>query len=415
MWIVSFLNLLLGGALGYIGAWVLRIRPPYRQMLVLSTTFSNVGALPYVLVPPLVINWRRTRDAPDANIIEGFGIIGMYALVWSISLLSLGQRYALTMREDSAQPPKPADPPPTEATEATGGMRALGRRALSLAQRVEPAIAMSFVGIGIGCIPPLKSVLGGSNGNEGALRFLGSGTYRVGRSGITVSTVILGGSLALGARARSQAARQRRREAEAEAQGQGQQQGGGDDEPAPAANGAVASGAVDVEAVRCADVDASTRSTFGALRASLSRRLRPQPRAPPLSKPADLTGGGGGGFFEPSVRRLPPRHADGGGVMVRLTIAAIVIKLMIVPAIVLPLVHLAVRGGALPDDPLIQMVLMLEAGTPSAQTALALVVAAGMPQRAQELSLVYLPQYAVSVISMAIVIVAAVGLIGDDP
>ena len=46
--------MILGALLGRMGSLLLRLRSPYSKILVLSTTFGNCGALPYVLIPPLL-------------------------------------------------------------------------------------------------------------------------------------------------------------------------------------------------------------------------------------------------------------------------------------------------------------------------------------------------------------------------
>ena len=56
------------------------------------------------------------------------------------------------------------------------------------------------------------------------------------------------------------------------------------------------------------------------------------------------------------------------------------------------------------------MVLMMQTGVPSAQTGLALLVAAGLQAEAGQMSVVYLPMYLVSVVTLAVVIVIAVTL-----
>ena len=93
-------------------------------------------------------------------------------------------------------------------------------------------------------------------------------------------------------------------------------------------------------------------------------------------------------------------------------VASILIKLVLMPAISLPLIKLASDARLLPDEPMLLIVLMIESAAPSAQTALALLAATGQPHLAEELSAVYVPQYVCSVVSMAIVIVLAVELIG---
>ena len=49
------------------------------------------------------------------------------------------------------------------------------------------------------------------------------------------------------------------------------------------------------------------------------------------------------------------------------------------------------------------VIVMIQSGVPSAQTSLALLVAAGLQKEASELSLVYLPMYIVSIFTMGVV------------
>ena len=78
----------------------------------------------------------------------------------------------------------------------------------------------------------------------------------------------------------------------------------------------------------------------------------------------------------------------------------------------MPLVTLASRRfPQFPDDPAVLMILHIQAGTPSAQTALAVLVAAGQVRLAQQLSQLYVWQYLASALTLATVIVVAVEVI----
>ena len=99
----------------------------------------------------------------------------------------------------------------------------------------------------------------------------------------------------------------------------------------------------------------------------------------------------------------------------RLTAAAIVLRLIVLPAVAMPLQWLATRGGVLPNDPVLQIVMYMQAGVPAAQTTVAMLAAAGKTKMAGELSTLYLPQYLVSVFTMAAIIVIAINVIGEEP
>ena len=81
----------------------------------------------------------------------------------------------------------------------------------------------------------------------------------------------------------------------------------------------------------------------------------------------------------------------------------------------MPLQWLATRGGVLPNDPVLQIVMYMQAGVPAAQTTVAMLAAAGKTKMAGELSTLYLPQYLVSVFTMAAIIVIAINVIGEEP
>ena len=78
--LVACCHIVLGYLLGWLTARVMRLRPPHTQLLVLTIAYGNCGSLPFVLVLPVVTNWRAVRDHPDA-LGEGMAIIGLYLVV----------------------------------------------------------------------------------------------------------------------------------------------------------------------------------------------------------------------------------------------------------------------------------------------------------------------------------------------
>ncbi|EOD32190.1 hypothetical protein EMIHUDRAFT_202822 [Emiliania huxleyi CCMP1516] len=91
--------------------------------------------------------------------------------------------------------------------------------------------------------------------------------------------------------------------------------------------------------------------------------------------------------------------------------ASVLVKLLVLPAVSIPLVSLAARDGLLPDEPAALMVLYVQSAVPSAQTAIAVLVAAGQTALAQQLSQLYVLQYVLSTLTLAAVIVIAVEVI----
>jgi len=283
------------------------LQPPYSKILILSTTFGNCGALPYVLLPPIVTNWKRVNANPEDALVEGFAVISLFATVWTMALFFIGRPYALSM--------KPTTGTAESQAEAEGILRKL--------RAVDSVVWCALAGIAVGCVAPLRDFL--SDRADGPLRFVGSFASNFGPAGVPLSTMILGGSLYMGARA------------------------------------------------------------------EIQRRRATKERGPEASE-----------------------EASEGSQLLRLSIGAAFIKLLLMPAISIPLLVLAVNLGALPEDqPMLFMVLVIQTGVPSAQTALALLVSAGLQKQAGQMSIVYLPMYIASVFTLAALIVVAVTLSDD--
>ena len=353
--VVGACHLLLGFALGQLFARLLRLQPQERICLVLTTTFGNCGALPFILSLVVVQRWRRVADTPGA-LESAYGIIALYASVWILMMFTAGAKYIQYATSSLEAPPAEADAK-GKAPDPAPTLRA---RVLRRIKSVEPTVAGTVLGIIIGLIPPLKAVLGAG----GALGFIG-GTARVlGDAGITLSTLILGASLQLAAQARLEGRRLRR----------------------ASLRSFNDVGVVAEPSTAVADEESATRNGGGAHDAP------PAAAAPPPSR----------------LRRWC-------GADFRLTAAAIVLRLIVLPAVAMPLQWLATRGGVLPNDPVLQIVMYMQAGVPAAQTTVAMLAAAGKTKMAGELSTLYLPQYLVSVFTMAAIIVIAINVIGEEP
>ena len=161
-----------------------------------------------------------------------------------------------------------------------------------------------MLGIIIGLIPPLKAVLGAG----GALGFIG-GTARVlDDAGITLSTLILGASLQLAAQARLEGRRLRR----------------------ASLRSFNDVGVVAEPSTAVADEESATRN------------------------------GGAAHDAPPAVAAAPSSRLRRWCADFRLTAAAIVLRLIVLPAVAMPLQWLATRGGVLPNDPVLQIVMYMQ-------------------------------------------------------
>ena len=89
---ISLLHNLLGALLGWLGGHILGFGAERRSLLVLTTAFGNVGALPFVLIVPIVLNWSITKPDPQAHA-RGLGVIGLYLLGWFLTFFTFGISY----------------------------------------------------------------------------------------------------------------------------------------------------------------------------------------------------------------------------------------------------------------------------------------------------------------------------------
>jgi len=224
-----------------------------------------------------------------------------------------------------------------------------------------------------GCVPPLKHTFCGHEADcsDGALRFVASASKELGNTGVTLSTIVLGAALMLSHKA------QRAKVAAAKA-----------------AESVAAAGGENALELSVAPANNATLST------------------------AVATTDGGDAHDVAMLRRA------GGGApspwmaldaKQRCYVVIILTKLALLPAVFFPLTYLAVQAGALPsDNRLLQIVIYMQAAVPSSQTAVSFLAASGKPKLSQELSGLYVPQYLVSTLSIALAIVVAINLIGED-
>ena len=96
-----------------------------------------------------------------------------------------------------------------------------------------------------------------------------------------------------------------------------------------------------------------------------------------------------------------------------LVAAACGLKLVAMPLICFPLTYLAGRLGLLDtDDPLLLMVVYMQAAVPSSQSAVSIVQLTGGSALANRLSVLYLPQYVLSSFTLSVAVAAAIAIIG---
>ncbi|KAL1500668.1 hypothetical protein AB1Y20_013315 [Prymnesium parvum] len=352
--LVAALHIALGAALGRGGAAALRLRPPLTQCLTMICAFGNCGSLPFVLVLPIVKSWSSTSADADA-FGKGMGVIGLYLAAWFLVFFSCGTAYLSQI--------KPADPPSPPADGAAD--ESVGRSLLAAAAsppprcrqlcrgvRLDPILAHMTASVCLGSFEPARAALSDS----GALAWLGTTVSSLGHAGVVLGTVILGGSLW--------------------------------------------------------EAHAATHR--------LSPRHSPAPPSaphvemaeavPPAATPAAPSAA------PPLAAVDAPRAEEERRYARRLVCAAVVTRLILLPLAAIPLNLCLLRLGCLPaDEPMLMLVLHVMTGVPSSQTLVAVLIARGRPDLASFVSQVYVPQYLLSIFTIAVLIVIAIFLTSEGP
>ena len=301
--IAATLHIAIGCALGRMAAWLLQMRSPRQQLLVLSSGFHNCGAIPFMLAQPIVNNWRRAAEEPDA-LVSINGIIGLYVVVWLLLFSLFGRAYAATIATTAA---------PQQLDAAEDGSAPSRRRRLVRACGGPSAVVSLLailLAVLLGCVPPLHDAF-----STGPLQFAGGAWRDLGRAFVTLTVLTLGASLQMAVAAwRNAPGRMPHRSVDVTATGQ--KAGEAPKAAARAANGEA-----------CAD---NSRAANGE------------------SIDADevhvAVGGTAGGGSD--------AHVSDGGSDVSLVCAAIVLKLILVPVVCVPLTYAVRRSRAPTRDPL---------------------------------------------------------------
>ena len=363
--LLSWVHIALGGVLGWSAAGLAKLDRERKALLALSTAYGNCGALPFVLILPIVLNWSVTRESETA-LETGLGVIGLYLTGWFVSFFTIGKAFAERIKpskplayDDAAAASTPMDaasmldtdvegaatPAPTssasphpsasctiDGVEQTppSGVAELARnrgsvcargvvgQLLALARKVERAVYCMCLSVTIGCVPSLRRALEAG----GSLGWLGDAWHTLGTAGICLSTVMLGASLWGSSRARAASRR---------------------------------AASVETQMPSAAHVD-----TEGACFVLLS----------------------------------------------------CVLRLLVLPAVCLPL-HLWLRAiGALSPEPTVLMVLTISTGVPSSQTMVILLNAIGATRTAEQAAQVYVPMYLWSILTVSALIITVCVIVG---
>ena len=249
-----------------------------------------------------------------------------------------------------------------------GRLAGAWRRMLAL----DPMLGWIVLSVCLGCVPALQHALS----QRGALAWLQQSWSSLGMAGVIVSTIVLGGGLwhsawpVRGGKAAWEAPREE------------------------VAVEEVAVEEVAMEAVAI-EVEPVCTSARGGERRGGERRGADHLAPGAGSLPGDL----------------PEAHARGAPSLASLVGAACVVRLVLLPAIAIPLTAVAASAGLLPSRPMLLIVSHMQSAVPSSQTFVAMLHERGESELAARVSRIYLPQYAMSVLTVAAVIVLAIQII----
>ena len=269
-----------------------------------------------------------------------------------------------------------------------GRLAGAWRRMLAL----DPMLGWIVLSVCLGCVPPLQDALS----QRGALAWLQQSWSSLGMAGVIVSTIVLGGGLwhsawpVRGGKAAWEAPREEVAVEEVAVE--------------EVAMEAVAMEAVAIEAVAI-EVEPVCTSARGGERRGAERRGGE--RRGGERRGADHLAPGAGSL----PGDLPEAHARGAPSLASLVGAACVVRLVLLPAIAVPLTAVAASAGLLPSRPMLLIVSHMQSAVPSSQTFVAMLHERGESELAARVSRIYLPQYAMSVLTVAAVIVLAIQII----
>ena len=286
----------------------------------------------------------------------------------AIAMRPSSQPAAASEEEEAVVPTEPAERMARPPAAPCGRLAGAWRRLLAL----DPMLAWIVLSVCLGCVPPLQHALS----QRGALAWLQQSWSSLGMAGVIVSTIVLGGGLwhsawpVRGGKAAWEAPREEVAVEEVAVE-------------------AVAMEAVAMEAVAI-EVEPVCTSARGGER-----------------RGADHLAPGAGSL----PGDLPEARARGAPSLASLVGAACVVRLVLLPAIAIPLTAVAASAGLLPSRPMLLIVSHMQSAVPSSQTFVAMLHERGESELAARVSRIYLPQYAMSVLTVAAVIVLAIQII----
>ena len=436
--LIAALQIAVAALLGYLTATVCRFPGELKNGFTMVIAFGNNITHPILLTPVVVASWERLAEvgypAADAQN-AARGIVALFLAVWFPILFSVGKPILRTTV--GIKMPRVASP--KNIMEAIPYVRSW--------VPFDTITTCILISIGIGCWPWLKNQL-----LDGYLDFVGRLWGSLGGVGAMCLTFVLGASLYRGRgkwlqllKVMSGKGKPGKSKVEPEptiVKPYAEGGAGAVEEPASSSAEAEVEEAKLRSAFKSVDKDGSGRISVQelskAIKATGLKKTKDEQKA--IFAAGDSNGDGQLDWdeFKRVMQAMPELQAlamDAGNaldsvkgdvdpaemdVILKMTISSSLIRLVIMPAIFIPFTLALSSAGILTKDPVVIFVLCLESCVPSATSPIGLLTSWGKHELAQNLSMIYLPQYifcaftmsAVYILSMSIIPVTGEGLPG---
>ena len=428
--LIAALQILVAALLGYLSATACRFPGEMKIAFSMVVAFGNNIAFPISLTPVVVASWKRLAEVgyPAAAAQNAArGIVALFLAVWFPILFAIGKpilRSTVGIKSPRVTQPKSL-------------MEVLPYvRSWSPFDSITTCILIS---IGMGCWPWLKNQL-----LVGYLDFVGRLWTKLGGVGAMCLIFVLGASLYRGRTKWLQLVKVMSGKVKPKVEPEPEPtlvkpylEGGAGAVEEPAASSATdEEEAKLLSAFRSVDKDGSghisTQELSRAIKATGLHKTKDELKA--IFTAADTNGDGQLDWdeFKRVMQTMPELQAlsmDAGNaldnvkgevdssevdIILKMTLLSSLIRLVILPAIFIPLTLALSSAGVLTKDPVVIFVLCLESCVPSATSPIGLLTSWGKHELAQNLSMIYLPQHIFCAFTMSLVCVLSMSIIPVD-
>jgi len=423
--LIAALQIFVAALLGYITATACRFPGEMKNGFIMVIAFGNNITHPISLTPVVVASWERLAEVgyPAAKAQNAArGIVALFLAVWFPILFSVGKPILRTTV--GIKTPRVAAP--KNLMEAIPFVRSW--------VPFDSITTCILISICIGCWPWLKNQL-----LDGYLDFLGRLWSTLGAVGAMCLTFVLGASLYRGRGKWFQLIKVMSGKGKPKVKPEPTivkpyiEGGAGAVEEPSSSSDAKEEEAKLLSAFKSVDKDGSghisTQELSRAIKATGLRKTKDELKA--IFAAADTNGDGQLDWdeFKRVMQVMPELQVlsmDAGnaldsvkgevdsaevGIILKMTIFSSLIRLVIMPAIFIPFTLALSSAGILTKDPVVIFVLCLESCVPSATSPIGLLTSWGKHELAQNLSMIYLPQYIFCAFTMSLVCILSMSII----